>query len=312
MPDRHTVIEAMTSAFCGAVGHHIPSTSEHIMKSVVITGSSTGIGRACALTLDRNGFRVFAGVRKDADGDALRAAASESLTPVHIDVTDAASIQAMADEVKAEVGDAGLHGLVNNAGTTLPCPIEYLPLDGFRRQLEVNLVGPLAVTQALLPLLRRARGRVVNVTSAAGQAGVPLMAPYVAAKHGLEGLSDVLRLEFRQLGIQVAVIEPGFVGTAMGASWNATPRRHPRTAGRGQASLRPALEKVAEEISQHAATGSRPTWSPRRCCTLDEREAAHPLSLGRGRETDAVHASHPARPAFRPHHPARGRAGRGC
>ncbi|MDT5187722.1 MAG: hypothetical protein QOI29_5880 [Mycobacterium sp.] len=151
---------------------------------------------------DRNGFRVFAGVRKKADGDALRSAASQSLAPVHIDVTDAASIQAMAEKVTSEVGDAGLHGLVNNAGATLPCPIEYLPLDGFRRQLEVNLVGPLAVTQALLSVLRQGQGRVVNVTSAAGRAGVPLMAPYVSAKHGLEGLSDVMRLEFRQLGFR--------------------------------------------------------------------------------------------------------------
>ena len=164
------------------------------------------------MMLDCNGFRVFAGVRKNADGDALRSAASESLTPVHIDVTDAASIQAMADEVKAEVGEAGLHGLVNNAGTTLPCPIEYLPLDGFRRQLEVNLVGPLA----LLPMLRQAPGRVVNVTSAAGRAGVPLMAPYVCAKHALEGLSDVMRLEFRQLGIQVSAMLRGFVVTDLG------------------------------------------------------------------------------------------------
>ena len=205
------------------------------MKSVVITGSSSGIGRACALMLDRNGFRVFAGVRREADGDALRAVASESLTPVHIDVTDAASIQAMADQIKGEVGDEGLHGLVNNAGTTLPCPIEYLPLAGFRHQLEVNLVGPLAVTQALLPILHQGQGRVVNVTSAAGRAGVPLMAPYVSAKHGLEGLSDVMRLEFRQLGIQVAVIEPGFVGTRWAASCSATPRPHcancPTTAG---------------------------------------------------------------------------------
>src|SRR5919106_2394265 len=189
--------------------------SEHIMKAVIITGASTGIGRACALTLDRKGFRVFAGVRKDTDGEVLRRVASEALTPVYIDVTDKASIAAMAKHVAGEVGDVGLAGLVNNAGTTLPCPVEYLALDDFRRQLEVNLVGPLAVTQALLPLLRRGRGRLVNVSSGAGKAGVPLMAPYVAAKHGLEGLSDVLRLELGQLGVEVAVIEPGFVATSM-------------------------------------------------------------------------------------------------
>jgi NAD(P)-dependent dehydrogenase (short-subunit alcohol dehydrogenase family) len=229
------------------------------MKSVVITGSSSGIGRACALMLDRNGFRVFAGVRKEADGDALRAVASESLTPVHIDVTDAASIQAMADRVKGEVGDEGLHGFVNNAGTTMPCPIEYLPLAGFRHQLEVNLVGPLAVTQALLPVLHQGQGRVVNVTSAAGRAGVPLMAPYVSAKHGLEGLSDVMRLEFRQLGIQVAVIEPGFVGTAMGGKLQRDTEAALRTLpDDGRRRYRAALEKVAQEISQQAATGSPP------------------------------------------------------
>lgn len=229
------------------------------MKSVVVTGSSSGIGRACALMLDRNGFRVFAGVRKDADGDALRSEASESLAPVHLDVTAAASIQAMADEVKAEVGEAGLHGLVNNAGTTLPCPIEYLPLDGFRRQLEVNLVGPLAVTQALLPMLHTARGRVVNVTSGAGKAGVPLMAPYVSAKHGLEGLSDVMRLEFRQLGIQVAVIEPGFVGTSMGGKLQRdTEAALTSLPDEGSRRYGPPLQKLAAEISHHATTGSPP------------------------------------------------------
>ncbi len=229
------------------------------MKSVVITGSSTGIGRACALMLDRNGFRVFAGVRKEADGEALRSVSSESLTPVYIDVTDAGSIQAMAEEVGSAVGDAGLHGLVNNAGTTLPCPIEFLPLDGFRRQLEVNLVGPLAVTQALLPMLRQGHGRVVNVTSAAGRAGVPLMAPYVSAKHALEGISDVMRLEFRQLGIHVAIIEPGFVGTEMGGKLQRdTEGAVGALPDEGRRRYGPALGKLAERIGHHAATGSPP------------------------------------------------------
>jgi len=229
------------------------------MNSVLVTGTSSGIGRACALMLARKGFHVFAGVRNRADGHALRSAAQGSLTPVHIDVTDSASIHAMAEQVAVAVGGEGLHGLVNNAGTTLPYPIEYLPLDGFRRQLEVNLVGPLAVTQALLPLLRRASGRVVNITSAAGKAGVPLMAPYVAAKHGLEGLSDVMRLEFRQLGIDVAVIEPGFVGTAMGGKLqrdtNATIDALPPD---GRKRYGAALATIAESINKHATTGSRP------------------------------------------------------
>jgi NAD(P)-dependent dehydrogenase (short-subunit alcohol dehydrogenase family) len=229
------------------------------MRSVVITGSSSGIGRACALTLDRNGFRVFAGVRKTEDGDALRKAASESLTPVHIDVADSASIDAMVKLVADEVGEAGLAGLVNNAGTTLPCPIEYLALEDFRRQLEVNLVGPLAMTQALLPFLREGQGRIVNVTSGAGKAGVPMMAPYVAAKHGLEGLSDVLRLELSPFGIDVAVIEPGFVSTAMRGKLERDVEETIRTLpDQGRVQYGQQLIALARSISMHAAQGSRP------------------------------------------------------
>ena len=229
------------------------------MKAVVITGASTGIGRACALLLDSKGFRVFAGVREEADGAALHAEASGPLTPVYIDVTDEASIAAMAEHVHTAVGSAGLAGLVNNAGSTLPGPVEYLALSDFRRQLEVNLVGPLAVTQALLPLLRTGHGRVVNVTSAAGKAGVPLMAPYVAAKHGLEGLSDVLRLEFRQLGVHVSVVEPGFIATAMGGKLQRDTEDAIRSLpGEGRRRYGSQLEAVAESISEHAASGSGP------------------------------------------------------
>ncbi|OBA95945.1 hypothetical protein A5662_18465 [Mycobacteriaceae bacterium 1482268.1] len=229
------------------------------MRSVVITGASSGIGRATALTLDRRGFRVFAGVRTDVDGGALQQAASAALTPVFIDVTDEASIAAMTKLVAEDVGNAGLAGLVNNAGTTLPCPVQYLPLQAFRRQLEVNLVGPLAVTQALLPLLLRGHGRIVNVTSAAGKLGVPLMAPYVAAKHGLEGLTDVLRLELGPLGIHVAAIEPGFVATAMGGKLK---RDVDETIGslpdQGRTRYGGQLTALAESISTHAAQGSDP------------------------------------------------------
>jgi NAD(P)-dependent dehydrogenase (short-subunit alcohol dehydrogenase family) len=229
------------------------------MKAVVITGSSSGIGRACALTLDRNGFRVFAGVRRQADGDALRDTASPWLTPVHVDVTDSESIRAMAERVTGEVGDSGLAGLVNNAGSTLPCPVEFLSLDDFRGQLEVNLVGPLAMTQALLPLLVRGRGVIVNVTSAAGKAGVPLMAPYVAAKHGLEGLSDVLRLELGPLGVHVAVIEPGFVSTAMrGKLQRDTEQIINALPDEGRRRYGDKLTAMAESVSTHAARGSAP------------------------------------------------------
>jgi NAD(P)-dependent dehydrogenase (short-subunit alcohol dehydrogenase family) len=229
------------------------------MKAVVITGASSGIGRACALTLDNRGFRVFAGVRRDADGATLQAAATGPLTPVHIDVTDEQSIAAMAEQVGGTVGSVGLMGLVNNAGTTLPGPVEYLPLSDFRSQLEVNLIGPLAVTKALLPLLRTACGRVVNVTSVGGKAGLPMMAPYVAAKHGLEGLSDVMRMEFRQLGVHVSVIEPGFIATAMGGKLQRdTVNAIGSLPGEARRRYGPQLEAIAENISAHAASGSRP------------------------------------------------------
>jgi NAD(P)-dependent dehydrogenase (short-subunit alcohol dehydrogenase family) len=228
------------------------------MRAVVVTGASTGIGRACALALDAKGFRVYAGVRRDEDGRALREA-STRLEPVHIDVTDAASIAAMTELVTRETGDAGLAGLVNNAGTTLPCPIQYLPLSAFRGQLEVNLTGPLAVTASLLPLLCTARGRVVNVTSAAGRVAVPLMAPYVAAKHGMEGLSDVMRLEFGRFGIHVAVVEPGYVATAMRDKLQRDTEAVIRSLpAEGRTRYARQLTALAETISHHAANGSPP------------------------------------------------------
>jgi len=229
------------------------------MRAVVITGASTGIGRACALTLDRRGFHVFAGVRKDEDGQALRGAASDRLVPVHMDVTDGESILGARDLVAERVGAAGLAGLVNNAGTTLPCPVEYLPLEQFRRQLEVNLTGHLAVIQALLPLLRSGRGRIVNVSSVGGKVAGPLMAPYVAAKYGMEGLSDTLRLELGWSGMHVAVIEPGLISTAMGGKLQrdteATLRGLPED---GRLRYRRPLEAMAATISKEAANGSPP------------------------------------------------------
>jgi NAD(P)-dependent dehydrogenase (short-subunit alcohol dehydrogenase family) len=185
------------------------------MRSAVITGASTGIGRACALTLDGLGFQVFAGVRRTEAGEALRSAASERLVPVLIDLTDEKTISAAVEMVARTVGTRGIAGLVNNAGTTVPCPAEFLPLTEFRHQLEVNLTGHLAMTQAFLSLLRLGHGRIVNISSVGGKIGGPLMAPYSAAKHGLEGLSDTLRLELGWSGIHVSVIEPGLIATAM-------------------------------------------------------------------------------------------------
>ena len=158
---------------------------------------------------------MFAGVRKKADGDALAARASNGLTPVTIDITSPASISAAAATVSAAVGKRGLAGLVNNAGIVKPAPLEHQPLADFRRQLEVNLVGPLAVTQAFLPLIRLGRGRIVNVGSIGGRVVLPLHGAYSCSKFGMEALSDALRLELRQWKIPVVHVDPGATDTAI-------------------------------------------------------------------------------------------------
>jgi NAD(P)-dependent dehydrogenase (short-subunit alcohol dehydrogenase family) len=180
--------------------------------AVLVTGSSTGIGRACVLELDRLGFDVFAGVRKPEDGDALREAASERLEPLLLDVTDPAQISAAVDRV-TEASPVGLAGLVNNAGVAMAGPVELIPIDDFRRQLEVNLIGQVAVTQAFLPALRLARGRVVFLSSIGGLFANPYLSPYHASKFGIEAVGDSLRQELRPFGIEVSIVEPGSVAT---------------------------------------------------------------------------------------------------
>jgi NAD(P)-dependent dehydrogenase (short-subunit alcohol dehydrogenase family) len=180
------------------------------MRAVVITGASSGIGEACARRLAGAGFQVFAGVRNEADGERLR---GNGIEPLRIDVTDADSIAAAARQVAEAVGSAGLAGLVNNAGIAMPGPIEHQPIEDFRRQIEVNLVGQVAVTQAFLPLLRIAKGRIVNMGSIGGRVAVPLLGAYAAAKFALEGVTDSLRRELRPWGMQVAIIEPGTIAT---------------------------------------------------------------------------------------------------
>ena len=180
--------------------------------AVVVTGSSTGIGRACVLHLDRLGFEVFAGVRRAEDGEQLRAAASGRLQPLILDVTDPKQIAGAADHVGGESPE-GLAGLVNNAGVAVAGPVELTPIDDFRRQIEINLIGQVAVTQAFLPMLRRARGRVVFLSSIGGLLANPYMAPYHVSKFGIEALGDSLRQELRPFGVEVSIVEPGSVAT---------------------------------------------------------------------------------------------------
>jgi NAD(P)-dependent dehydrogenase (short-subunit alcohol dehydrogenase family) len=186
-------------------------------RSILVTGASTGIGRAAALALLARGFRVFAGVRNDAAAVALReeapGEARERLETLALDVTDAGQVGAAAQRLDRELGEAGLWGLFNNAGISVNGPIEHLGLEGLRRQLEVNVIGQVAVTQAMIPLLRRARGRVVTTGSVAGFIALPGLAPYAMSKHAMEAFSDSLRRELKPWGIEVSLLEPGAIAT---------------------------------------------------------------------------------------------------
>jgi NAD(P)-dependent dehydrogenase (short-subunit alcohol dehydrogenase family) len=183
----------------------------------VVTGASTGIGRATALLLDAKGYRVFAGVRKDADARELAKDGSDRLTPITLDVTDAEQIAAARGQVAEAVGDQGMAGLVNNAGVGGGGPIEFMPLDELRSTLEINLIGQVAVTQAFLPLIRRGKGTIVFIASIGGRVASPFMSPYNTSKFAIEALGESLRHELRPWEIDVAVVEPGSIDTEI---WN--------------------------------------------------------------------------------------------
>jgi NAD(P)-dependent dehydrogenase (short-subunit alcohol dehydrogenase family) len=173
-----------------------------LTRTAIVTGASSGIGQACAVRLVRAGWRVLAGVRREGD-------APEGTEELLLDVTDAEQIRDAAKRVDE------LNGLVNNAGIALGSPLELVPVDQLRHQLEVNLVGQVAVTQALLPPLRRAKGRIVFMGSIAGRSALPFLAPYAASKHALEAVADSLRLELKPFGIPVSIVEPGSIRTAI-------------------------------------------------------------------------------------------------
>jgi NAD(P)-dependent dehydrogenase (short-subunit alcohol dehydrogenase family) len=189
------------------------------MQSVVITGASTGIGWATAKLLLDRGFRVFGSVRKEADADRLKREFGANFTPLLFDVTDEAAVLAAAREVRAALNGETLFGLVNNAGIAVAGPVLELAADEFRRQMDVNVIGPIIATQAFGPLLgsdpslKGPKGRIVMISSVAGKNGNPLMAAYAASKHAIEGLSESLRREMMLFGIDVIIIAPGPVKT---------------------------------------------------------------------------------------------------
>jgi NAD(P)-dependent dehydrogenase (short-subunit alcohol dehydrogenase family) len=211
------------------------------MTTVLITGASTGIGAACALDLARRGHRVYAGVRKDADGERLAGrAGSDNLRPVIIDVTRQDTIEATAARIRS--ADGGLDGLVNNAGIGRGGPVEFLEVNEWREQFEVNVFGQIAVTQAMLPLLRERAGRVVFIGSIGGRVATMMTGPYNASKFAIEGLGEALRQELRPWGLSVSIVEPGAIKTEI---WG---KAHD-VVGRLEKELpREAVELYAEQI----------------------------------------------------------------
>jgi NAD(P)-dependent dehydrogenase (short-subunit alcohol dehydrogenase family) len=190
-------------------------------KDVVVTGVSTGIGWGTTKVLISKEFRVFGSVRKPADAERLQREFGDGFVPIIMDITDADAVHQAARKVGSMIGDRNLVGLVNNAGIVVSGPLLHLRPSEYRRQLEVNMVSPLVVIQAFAPLLGTDKkrqgpaGRIVNITSSVAKVAIPLLGAYSASKFGLEGMSDALRRELMLFGIDVVIIEPGTVNTAM-------------------------------------------------------------------------------------------------
>lgn len=226
------------------------------MRTVLVTGASTGIGRATALRLDRGGWKVYAGVRREQDADSLRAEGSAKLEPLLLDVTDPEQIAAAAATIGAE--PSGLDGLVNNAGAALPSPLETMPIEDFRRQVDLNLTAQVAVTQALLPALRAARGRVVFISSIGGRIAFPLTGAYHAAKFGIEAVGDTFRQELRPWGIGVAIIEPGSIDTPIWSRGEVSADEIGSRSPRREALYGQAIARYREVIKSTAERGIPP------------------------------------------------------
>jgi NAD(P)-dependent dehydrogenase (short-subunit alcohol dehydrogenase family) len=228
-------------------------------RAVLVTGASSGIGQDCALYLDKLGYQVFAGVRKEEDGAALRQQASARLIPVCLDVTNNESITRAKELLLDKTGGKGLWGLVNNAGVSSNGPLEFYPMDEIRQMFEVNVFGLLAVTQTFLPLLRTGQGRIINISSVSAMMAFPFAGPYCASKYSVEVMSDCLRMELSPWSIPVSVIEPAYIASAM---WN---KSHQTTAGfiqalpvAGQQYYGRNLTKLNELGARQGAKGDSP------------------------------------------------------
>jgi NAD(P)-dependent dehydrogenase (short-subunit alcohol dehydrogenase family) len=253
------------------------------LGNVLITGTSTGIGKATALHLDKLGYRVFASIRNESDADALRAQAPERLTPFFLDVTDAESILKAKHEISTLVGEQGLSGVVNNAGVSFATPLEFVDLDSLRLLFEVNVFGLLAITKAMLPLVRKAHGKIINVSSDSTFVVAPFHGPYSASKLAVNGFSDALRRELAPFGVQVSVIIAGSIDTPI---WEKAAKLTVQTM-RHQASEVDALygksfKKLAEVFMQIGRHGITPNSVARVIASaLAAKQARHYYLVGR-------------------------------
>jgi NAD(P)-dependent dehydrogenase (short-subunit alcohol dehydrogenase family) len=232
-------------------------------RSVLVTGASSGIGRAIALDLAAAGMQVFGTVRSQKDAQAL-ASATLPIIPVQMDVRDFDSVRAAAATVAAQT-DGQLWGLVNNAGISVASPLEYLPIEAFEEQMDINVTGVLRCVQAFLPLLKPTRGRIVNISSMSGRIGFPMVGAYIASKHALEGLSDSLRMEMKVFGIEVSVIQPGSIETPI---WQRSQARAAKLLAAMPADGHRDYKAMLQEAQNSAESGGSGGTQPQACADV--------------------------------------------
>lgn len=217
-------------------------------KSVLVSGASGGLGSATVTRLDELGWQVFAGVRSGEAGEEL-ARGRPTVTPVQLDICDEDSVAAARGRIAGDLDGRGLDALVNNAGLVVQGPLELVPLHALRRQFEVNVIGQVAVTQAVLPLLRAARGRVVNVSGAAARVAVPMLGAISASKAALESVSDALRMELKHQGVRVSIVTPGLLRTRLHEKSTESARRDGYTgSAESQRIYAAALRRLEEKL----------------------------------------------------------------
>jgi len=227
----------------------------------LVTGASTGIGHACASALADKGFHVFAGVRRETDGERIRKESAGKVEPIMLDVTNPEHIAAAKQHITEVAGEKGLRGLVNNAGIAVAAPLEFVPMADFELQMNVNVKGLLAVTQAFLPLLRVASGRLCLISSTNGFFALPFMGPYSASKFAVEALGDSLRVELAPWNIRVSIVQPGAIQTPIWekskAANEAMLNRMPAECHALYGKAIDVMRREAEKMANRAAPASR-------------------------------------------------------